>query len=67
MNRSDIKELHYITAIANLPSILVRSVREGEWEFHSILVSNERECISTIRVLLDSSADENISVSLSWR
>jgi hypothetical protein len=54
MNRADVTELHYITAIANLPSILVRSVWEGEWEFHSILVSNDRECVSTIRVLLDS-------------
>lgn len=46
MNRADITELHYITAIANLASILVSSVREGEWEFHSIFVSNNRECIN---------------------
>jgi len=32
MNRADVTELRYITEIANLPLILVRSVREGEYE-----------------------------------
>jgi hypothetical protein len=31
MNRADVTELHYITAIAKMLLILVRSVREGEW------------------------------------
>ena len=30
MNRGDVIEPHYITEIANLPLILVRSVREGK-------------------------------------
>ncbi len=33
MNRAEITELHYITAIANLPSILVRSVRDEDGNF----------------------------------
>ncbi len=33
MNRADITELHYITAIANLPWILGRSVRIGDGSF----------------------------------